>query len=69
MTKLDELLSRLGKLEPIALDGDLKASLQARARRRVRRPARSAPVASFALLCTVFVYLGWALHFTCGLYP
>jgi type VI protein secretion system component VasF len=69
MTELDDLLSRLRKLEPIALDRELEASLQARARRRVRGPVRSAPLASLALIGTVFVYLGWALHFTRALYP
>jgi hypothetical protein len=44
MTELDELLSRLRKLEPIALDREFKASLQQRARRRVRG-ARRAPLA------------------------
>jgi len=68
MTEVDELLARLRKLPPVALDAEFKASVQARARRRVARPTRSAPVASLALACTVVSYLGWALHFTSGLY-
>jgi hypothetical protein len=67
MTEFDELLSRLRKLEPIALDRDFKASLQERARRRVRG-ARSAPLASFAAAATVVVYLGWALRVAGALY-
>lgn len=68
MTEIDELLSRLRKLEPIALDGEFEASVKQRARRRVRGPARRAPFASVALFGTVVVYLGWALHFTSALY-
>ncbi|HEX3850600.1 MAG TPA: hypothetical protein VHW01_06510 [Polyangiaceae bacterium] len=67
MTEFDELLSRLRKLEPIALDGQFKASLQQRARRRVRG-ARGAPLASFAVAATVVVYLGWALRVAGALY-
>ncbi|MES1174669.1 MAG: hypothetical protein ABUL62_10080 [Myxococcales bacterium] len=68
MTDVDELLSRLRNLEPIPLDGELKASLQRRARRRVRGPRR-APLASVAVFGTALVYLGWALHFASSLYP
>ena len=50
MTELDELLSRLRKLEPIALDREFKASLQQRARSRRVRGARRAPLASFAVV-------------------
>jgi len=68
MTEVDELLARLRKLPPIALDSEFKASVHARARRRVARPVRSTPIASFALAGTVVMYLGWALHFASGLY-
>jgi type VI protein secretion system component VasF len=68
MTEVDELLARLRKLPAVSLDSELKASLQARARRRLRRPARSAPFTSLALSVTVVLYLGWALQFTSGLY-
>jgi hypothetical protein len=67
MTEFDELLSRLRKLEPIALDREFKASLRQRARRRVRG-ARGAPFASFAVAATVVVYLGWALRVAGALY-
>jgi hypothetical protein len=69
MTDVDELLSRLRNLEPIALDGEFKTSLQQRARRRVRGPVRRAPLASLAVFGTALVYLGWALHFASALYP
>jgi type VI protein secretion system component VasF len=69
MTELDQLLSRLRRLEPIALDGEFKAQVAQRGRRRLRVPLRSAPFASLLVLATVVVYLGWALHFTSGLYP
>lgn len=69
MTDVDELLSRLRKLEPIPLNGELKASLRERGRRRVRGPARRAPLASLAVFGTALVYLGWALHFASALYP
>ena len=69
MTDVDELLSRLRNLEPIPLDVGFKASLQQRARRRVRGPARRTPLASLAVFGTALVYLGWALHFTSALYP
>jgi hypothetical protein len=68
MTEVDELLARLRKLPAVALDSEFKASLQARARRRVRRPARPAPFASLALVGTVVLYLGWALQFMSALY-
>ncbi len=68
MTESDELLSRLRHLPPIALDPELSARVQQRARRRLRGHARSAPFASLAVAATVIVYLGWALHFTSGLY-
>jgi type VI protein secretion system component VasF len=68
MTEVDELLARLRKLPAVAPDSGLKASLRARAHRRMRRPARSAPFASLALVGTVVLYLGWALQFTSGLY-
>ena len=68
MTESDELLSRLRNLAPIALDAKLSARVQQRARRRLRGDVRSAPLASFAVAATVIVYLGWALHFTSGLY-
>lgn len=67
MTELDQLLSRLRQLEPVALDPELRASVQRRARQRVRR-ARSAPLASFAVAATVLAYLGWALSFAGALY-
>ncbi|MEI9941517.1 MAG: hypothetical protein WDO69_30220 [Pseudomonadota bacterium] len=71
MTEVDELLARLRKLPAVALDSEFKASVHARARRRVRRPAPPAPFASLASLAlgvTVVLYLGWALHFTSALY-
>lgn len=71
MTEVDELLARLRKLPPVALDGAFKASVQARARRRLQRPARPAPfapLASLALAVTVVLYLGWALQFASALY-
>lgn len=69
MTDVDELLSRLKNLQSIPLDDDFKASLGQRARRRVRGPARRAPLASVAVLGTVVVYMTWALHFASALYP
>jgi type VI protein secretion system component VasF len=69
MTELDELLSRLRRLEPIAPDPALSASLRERGHRRLRRPLRPAPLASLAVFSTVIVYLGWALHFASALYP
>ena len=68
MTESDELLSRLRRLEPIALDSELSARVQQQARRRLRGQARSAPFASLAVAATVIAYLGWALHFTSALY-
>jgi len=68
MTDVDELLSRLRNLESIPLDSEFKASLRERARRRVRRPARRAPLASLAVCGTALVYLSWALHFASSLY-
>ena len=68
MTELDELFSRLRKLEPIAPDAELSRSVRERGRRRVRGSARSAPFASLAVAATVIVYLGWALRFTSALY-
>ncbi|MET0794240.1 MAG: hypothetical protein ABW061_22145 [Polyangiaceae bacterium] len=69
MTDVDELLSRLRKLESIPLDREFKASLQQRARRRVPGTKRRAPIAFAAVFGTVVVYLGWALHFASALYP
>ena len=68
MTEFDELLSRLRKLEPIALDPAFRRSVQQRGRRKLRGDARSAPFASLAVAATVIVYLGWALRFTSALY-
>jgi type VI protein secretion system component VasF len=68
MTEVDELLARLRKLEPVALDPEFSRAVQQRARQRMRARARSAPFASLFVLGTVLVYLGWALHFTSGLY-
>lgn len=68
MTELDELLSRLRKLEPIVPDAQLRHSVKQRGRRALRGSARSAPVASLAVAATVIVYLGWALRFTSALY-
>ncbi len=65
MTEVDELLARLRKLPPVALDGEFKALVHARARRRFRKPT---PFASLALAGTIVLYLGWALHFTSTLY-
>ena len=71
MTEVDELLARLRKLPALSLDGELEASLRARAVRRLRGPARPAPfapLASFALAVTIVLYLGWALQFASALY-
>ena len=71
MTEVDELLARLRKLPAVALDTEFKASVQKRARQRVQRSARPAPLASLAsltLAITVVLYLGWALQFTSALY-
>ncbi len=68
MTELDQLLSRLRKLEPVALDPEFSRSVQEQGRRRLRGEARPAPFASLAVAATVLVYLGWALHFTSALY-
>jgi len=68
MTEVDELLARLRKLPAVPLDSEFKAALQARAHRRMRRPARSAPFASLMLAGTVVLYLGWAFQFTSALY-
>lgn len=65
MTEIDELLSRLRKLEPVRLDAEFKARVRERVRPSLRRPApRRAPLVSFAAFATAIVYLGWALHFT-----
>jgi len=69
MTDLDELLARLRKLEPIALEEPFRHQVQERARLRVRRATRPAPLASLALFTTVIVYLSWALQFSSSLYP
>jgi len=69
MTEVDELLARLRKLEPMPLETEFDERLRARGRQRLRRPAPSAPLASLAVLGTVVVYLGWALHFVAALYP
>jgi len=68
MTEVDELLARLRKLPPVALDRELEASLRARAVQRLRSRARPAPFASLALAGTVVLYLSWALRFTSALY-
>ncbi len=71
MTEVDELLARLRRSPALALDSEFKASVHARARRRLRRPMRPAPFASLAsgaLAFTVVLYLGWALRFTSALY-
>ena len=68
MTEMDELLARLRKLEPIALEPEFSRSVQQRARQRLPARIRSAPFASVFVLGTVVVYLGWALRFTSDLY-
>jgi len=68
MTEVDELLARLRKLPAVPLDADFKASVRARARRKVRQPPRPTPFASLAVAATVFLYLGWALRFASALY-
>jgi type VI protein secretion system component VasF len=71
MTEVDELLARLRKLPPVALDSEFKAAVQKRARRRVQsraRPTPLAPLATLALAVTAVLYLGWALQFTSALY-
>ena len=52
MTEIDELLSRLRHLEPIALDSEFKASVERRARQRPRTKVRSARFASLAAIAT-----------------
>jgi hypothetical protein len=69
MTEVDELLARLRKLPQLRLDGEFDAALKQRGRRQLRRPVRSAPLASLAVFGTVIVYLSWAVHFTSALYP
>ena len=69
MTELDEILSRLRRLEPIAPDRAFSQAVQERGRRRLRGPVRSAPFASLAVFGTVVAYLSWALHFASALYP
>jgi type VI protein secretion system component VasF len=68
MTEMDELLARLRKLEPVALDPEFSRFVQQRARQRLRARVRSAPFASMFVLGTVVTYLGWALHFASSLY-
>ena len=68
MTEVDELLARLRKLEPIVLEREFSQSVQRRGRERLRARARRSPFASTIVLGTVVAYLGWALHFTSGLY-
>ena len=68
MTESDELLSRLNRLPPIALDPEFSASVQRQGQRRLRGHARGAPFASLAVAATVVVYLGWALRFAGALY-
>lgn len=68
MTEFDELLSRLRKLDPITPDPPLRHAVRQRGRRVLRAGARSAPVASLAVVATVIVYLGWALRFASALY-
>ncbi|HEY0465473.1 MAG TPA: hypothetical protein VGC79_14760 [Polyangiaceae bacterium] len=71
MTEVDELLARLRKLPAVPLDSDFKAAVHMHALRRLRKPARRAPFASFASLAlavTVVLYLGWAVQFTSALY-
>ena len=68
MTEVDELLARLRKLEPIVLEREFSQSVQRRGRARLRARGRRSPLASTIVLGTVVAYLGWALHFTSGLY-
>jgi hypothetical protein len=68
MTEVDELLARLRKLPPVALDSEFMASVQAGARAHVRRRTPRVPLASLALAVTVVLHLGWALHFASALY-
>jgi len=68
MTEVDELLARLRKLPPVALDAEFEASVRGRAVRRMRKRARPAPFASLALVATVVLHLGWALQFASTLY-
>ena len=68
MTEIDELLSRLRKLEPIALDREFMTDVQQRARRRVKPRVRATPWASCLVFGTAFTYLAWALQFTSALY-
>ncbi|HEX3775025.1 MAG TPA: hypothetical protein VHV51_11210 [Polyangiaceae bacterium] len=68
MTEVDELLARLRKLEPIALDPELSRRTLDRARMRARARPRNARLASSMVFGTVVAYLGWALHFVSALY-
>jgi len=68
MTEVDELLARLRKLPPVALDPEFEGALRTRARRHLQRRVRPAPFASLALAGTAVLYLGWALHFASALY-
>jgi len=68
MTEVDELLARLRNLEPIEPDRDFSRLVVLRGRQRLRARPRRSPLASTAVLGAVVAYLGWALHFTSGLY-
>jgi hypothetical protein len=68
MTEVDQLLSRLRRLEPIAPDAEFAADVQRRSRQRLRAGGARSALASLLVLGTVVAYLGWALHFTSSLY-
>jgi len=68
MTEVDELLARLRKLEPIVLEREFSRSVHRRGRERLSARARKSSLATTVVLGTVVAYLGWALHFTSGLY-
>ena len=68
MTEIDELLERVRRLEPIELEREFSRSVQQSGRRRLRRGARKSTFSATLVIGTVALYLGWALHFTSGLY-
>jgi type VI protein secretion system component VasF len=68
MMEMDELFARLRKLEPIAPEREFSRSVQRRGRERLRAGALKSPLASTVVAGAVIAYLGWALHFTSGLY-
>lgn len=68
MTDIDELLGRLRKLEAIELEPRFSRSVQRRGRERLLAGTRNSLLAWGAVLATVVIYLGWAVHFANALY-